>query len=344
VIKTNNMKKVYILFSTLLLAVAAHAQCDIIINSVQNVSCNGACDGTATATGIGFPPFTFSWAPGGQTVQNPTDLCPGTHTVTMTDANSCQTTETVTITEPAILTTQMSSNAVTCYGECDGEGISTPSGGTQPYTFEWDSAAGGQITATASNLCPGAYNVVVTDANGCTTTGWATITEPTALTIATSSVPTTCQACTDGSATANVSGGTPSYTYLWTPSGQTTQTATNLGAGSYTVTVDDAQGCTVMDTVVVSSPTGIVSNAPGIYLHVYPNPIYNVANIEVGHVEGEVMWITLFDVTGKLLESKQHNAPRGTTIQMNFENYPSGAYLMEVRAGDAKTTVKVFKQ
>lgn len=338
------MKKVYILFSMLLIATAGYSQCSVLIGNAQDVSCNGMCDGSASATGLGLPPFAFSWAPGGQTIQNPTDLCPGTHTVTMTDANSCQSTATVLISEPAVLTAQSSTNAVSCYGDCDGDATANVTGGTQPYTFDWDSASGNQITQTATNLCPGTYGVMITDANGCTTSTAATITEPNMLTIAASSVPTTCQACTDGSATASVTGGTPSYSYLWSPSGQTTQTATNLGAGSYTVTVTDAQGCTIMDTVVVNSPTGIVSNAPGIYLHVYPNPITNMANVEVGHVEGEVMVISVYDVTGKLLDSKQHNAPRGTTIQINFESYASGAYLMEVRAGDAKTTVKVFKQ
>lgn len=339
------MKKVYILFSTLLVAMAAHSQCSVFISNSSNVTCNGMCDGSASATGLGLPPYTFSWMPGGQTIQNPTDLCPGTHTVTMTDANSCQSTATVTITEPAVLTAVMSSNAVTCHGECDGEAIATVSGGTQPYQFEWDSAAGNQVTSTATDLCPGNYFVEVTDANGCTTINSVQITEPSALSVSTTSTPTSCQACTDGSATASVTGGTPSYDYAWSPSGQTTATAVNLASGSYTVTATDAQGCTIMDTVVVTAPTGIVSSTgSGIYMKVYPNPILNQANIEVGSVPGEVMWISLFDVTGKMLEAKQYNAPDGTTVQMNFEKYPSGAYLMEVRAGDAKTTVKVFKQ
>lgn len=338
------MKKIYILFSALLVTTAAYSQCSVFISNSQDVSCNGMCDGEATATGVGFPNYSFSWAPGGQTVQNPTNLCPGTHTVTMTDANSCVATATLLITEPAVLAATMTSNPVTCHGECDGEAVATTSGGTQPYQFDWDSAAGNQVTSTASNLCPGNYFVTVTDANGCTTVNSVQVTEPSALSVATTSTPTTCQACTDGSATATVSGGTPSYSYLWTPSGQTTQTAMNLASGTYTVTATDAQGCTISDTVQVLQPTGIVANGSGIYMNVYPNPILNMANIEVGTVPGQVMWISLFDVTGKMLESKQYNAPNGTTIQMNFENYPSGAYLMEVRAGDAKTTVKVFKQ
>ena len=338
------MKKIYILSIVLLTSIAGYSQCSVIINNTQNVSCNGMCDGTATATGVGLPTFTFSWAPGGQTVQNPTNLCPGTHTVTMTDANSCQSTATVLITEPAILTSPMSTNAVTCNGNCDGDATSAPSGGTQPYTFAWDTAANSQITGTATNLCPGTYSVTVTDANGCTVVNAVTVTEPNVLTISTSSTPTTCQACTDGSATAVVTGGTPSYSYVWAPGGQTTATASNLGSGSYTVTVTDAQGCTVMDTVTVLAPTGIIAHSGGIELNVYPNPIQNVANIEVMNAPDGVVLISIFDVTGKVIESKVHTAPDGTTVQVNFENYPSGAYLMEVRAGDSKVTVKVFKQ
>ena len=338
------MKKAYSILAMLLIGTAAYAQCSVIINNSQNVSCNGACDGSATATAVGFPTYSFSWAPGGQTVQNPIDLCPGTHTVTMTDANSCVATATITITEPPVLTSQTTSNSVTCNGNCDGDAIVIASGGTQPYAFAWDSATGNQVTATASNLCPGTYSVTVTDVNGCTTTNQASVTEPAALTVSSSSTPASCQACTDGSATAMVSGGTPSYTYLWTPSGQTTSAATNLGAGSYTVTVTDAQGCTANDTVVVLGPTGIETNGSGIYLHVYPNPIANVANIEVASAATGSITISTYDVMGRMIDSRIYAQVNGTTIQMNFEEYPSGAYLMEVKAGEAKTTVKVFKQ
>ncbi len=338
------MKKIYILSAFLLASVAGYSQCSVVVNSFTDVSCNGQCDGSANLTSLGFPSFTYAWLPGGQTVQNPTDLCPGTHTVTMTDANSCQSTATVTITEPALLTTAMTSNAVSCHGDCDGDATATPTGGTQPYAYAWDTTANSQVTATASALCPGTYTVVVTDANGCTTSNTVFITEPTALTISTSSIPASCQACTDGSATAVVGGGTPSYSYVWAPGGQTTATASNLGGGTYTVTATDAQGCTIMDTVVVTAPTGITAHSGGIELNVYPNPIQNVANIEVMHAPDDVILVSIFDVTGKMLDSKQHNAPDGTTLQVNFENYPSGAYLMEVRVGDSKVTVKVFKQ
>src|ERR1041385_7114785 len=119
---------------------------------------------------------------------------------------------------------------------------------------------------------------------------------------------------------------------MWQPGGQTTQTATNLGAGSYTVTVTDAQGCSIMDTVVVSSPTGIISSNGGISINIYPNPIVDVANIEIsnGPTDG-VVYITLFDVTGKMIQSKQDNVTKDDVAQVSFVNLPPGAYLMEVR-------------
>lgn len=339
------MKKVYIFIFFACIGTAAFGQCSVLVNSFTNVTCNGECDGSVNLSSLGLPPFTYSWAPGGQTVQNPADLCPGTHTVTMIDANSCQSTATVTITEPAVLTTAIATTDVSCNGDCDGSATATPSGGTQPYTFQWDSATGNQITSVATNLCPGIYSVVVTDANGCTTMGQAVITEPAVLTVTTSSVATSCQACTDGSATAFPSGGTPSYSYFWSPSAQTGQTASNLGGGDYTVTVTDAQGCTAMDTVTVQSPTGIISEDAGISVNVYPNPITDVANIEITSGPADaILFITLFDVTGKMVSSRQENAGRTDVVRMNFENLPPGAYLMEIRVNDAKMTVKVFRK
>jgi len=263
----------------------------------------------------------------------------------MVDANSCQSQATVTITEPAVLTAAMSTTDVSCNGDCDGSATATPAGGTQPYSYQWDSTANNQITPTATNLCPGIYSVVVTDANGCTTMGQAVISEPAVLMVTTSSIATTCQACTDGSATAYPSGGTPSYSYFWSPSAQTTQTATNLSGGDYTVTVTDAQGCTAMDTVTVQTPTGIISEDAGISVNVYPNPITDVVNIEVtsGPTDA-VLYISVFDITGKMVSSRQENAGRRDIVQMNFENLPPGAYLMEIRVNDAKMTVKVFRK
>ncbi|HTF05919.1 MAG TPA: T9SS type A sorting domain-containing protein [Bacteroidia bacterium] len=339
------MKKIYFFAALMLSSFAAYSQCSVIVTGSTNVSCNGACDGTVSLTTLGIPTYTYAWSPQGQTIQNPQDLCPGTHTVVMTDANSCQSTATVLITEPGVLTPSSQQTDVTCNGDCDGSATVTPSGGTQPYTYAWDSAAGNQTTATANNLCAGTYSVTVTDFNGCTAMHQVQITQPPPLTTTTSTLPATCQACTDGSASVYPSGGTPSYDYVWMPGGQTTQTASNLGGGTYTVVTTDAQGCTQTDTVTVFAPTGIIASNSGVSVSVFPNPVVNMANIEITNAPaGGVLLVSVFDVTGKLIESTQHNAAQHDVVQVSFENLPAGVYLMEIRMGDAKMTVKIFRQ
>ncbi|NNF01637.1 MAG: T9SS type A sorting domain-containing protein, partial [Bacteroidia bacterium] len=123
-----------------------------------------------------------------------------------------------------------------------------------PYSCVWSS---GDTTITATGLSAGTYTVVCTDANGCTTSGTVTVTEPPLLTTSTTSTMPTCNGGSDGSATTNPAGGTPPYAYLWDANAgnQMTMTATGLSAGTYNVTVTDANGCTVMDNVTVNQPT-----------------------------------------------------------------------------------------
>lgn len=339
------MKKLYIIAALLLSSLAVSAQCSVIVTGSTNVSCNGQCDGSATLSSVGLPSFTYLWMPGGQTVQNPSDLCPGTHTVTMTDANSCQSTATVTITEPAVLTASTTQTDPTCNGMCNGDATVTASGGTQFYTYQWDTTAQSQVTATASNLCAGEHSVEVTDANGCTTTATVSLAEPAVLAVSVSTIPTSCQACTDGSATASVSGGTPSYSYDWQPGGQTTATATNLGAGFYTVTITDAQGCSTTDTVEVMTPNGIVSAENNMNVHAFPNPVDKTLNIRFGQlpVNGKAV-ITLYSITGMQISSGQYAVGTEGLVQIDTEGLAPGAYLLKVRFDDAVRSFAVIRQ
>nr|MBK9651635.1 SprB repeat-containing protein [Bacteroidota bacterium] len=102
--------------------------------------------------------------------------------------------------------------------------------------------------------CSRHYTVTITDANGCTKVGTATITQPNALVLTVTGNNLTCNGNGGGSATASISGGVAPYTCLWTPTGQTTATATGLAAGSYTVQVTDANGCTVTGQVTLTQP------------------------------------------------------------------------------------------
>jgi hypothetical protein len=245
------MKHVYLAIVTVLAATALHSQCSVLVTGSTNVTCNGACDGSASVSTIGVPTFNYLWAPGGQTVQNPTNLCAGTHTVTMMDANSCVATATVMITEPLALAITTTQTDVTCNGACDGTANSTVTGGTAPYTYMW--MPGGLTTANVTALCEGAYTLTVTDNNGCTANATVTITQPNVLTMVISTNNVSCFGACDGVANSAPSGGTAPYTYAWTPGGQNT----SLCPGTYTVTVTDANGCMAVDSAMITEPPAL---------------------------------------------------------------------------------------
>jgi hypothetical protein len=223
-----------------------------------NVSCNGGSNASATVNvSGGAGGYTYAWSPSGGTAATATGLSAGTYTVTVTDANGCTTTQGFTITQPtALIATATAQTNVSCNGGANASATVSVSGGTSGYTYSW--APSGGTAAIATGLAAGTYTVIVTDANGCTATQNFTITQPTAL-VATAATQTnvTCNGGADGSATVSVSGGTSGYTYSWAPTGGTAATATGLSAGTYTVTVTDANGCVTTQGFTITQPTAI---------------------------------------------------------------------------------------
>ena len=147
------------------------------------LACNGDTDGevTATVTG-GLTPYTYLWDDAmAQTSATATGLGTGTYNVTVTDAIGNVVTSTIALTEPTALGASATMvSGVSCNGLSDGSASVLATGGTTGYTYLWDDAMA-QTTATATGLAAGTYNVIVTDANGCTATSSATVTEPAAL-------------------------------------------------------------------------------------------------------------------------------------------------------------------
>lgn len=235
----------------------------VVSTTVTNVTCNGACNGTATANPSGATPgYTYLWAPGGQTTQTATGLCPGTYTVTVTDANGCTRTATATITQPNALSVSATATSLACFGDCNAVATATITGGTPTYTIDWlPGNPTGDGTTTISALCSGTYTVNIVDANGCPATTNVTINQPTQLILNSSSTDVTCFGQCNGTASAIGGGGTPPYSFSWAPGGQTTATITNLCAGSYTVTIRDANNCTQTATITINQPTQVLPNA-----------------------------------------------------------------------------------
>lgn len=246
----------------------AHSQCGMTITpSANNITCNANCDGMASASVTGGTgPYTYLWNdPGAQSTASASGLCSGTYIVTVTDAVPCTQTETVTITEPALLSVSTYSVTNASCGNCNGFAGAQPTGGTPGYTFMWSNGSTG---SSANGLCAGTYTVMITDANGCTASTIFSITQgggQTPVATLTPTLPSSCAVC-DGSLSASASGGTPPYTYVWSPGGQTTSSISGLCSGFYTLSVTDVNGCWSATTHTLTAVnnttvTGTVTNA-----------------------------------------------------------------------------------
>jgi uncharacterized protein (DUF2141 family) len=191
------------------------------------------------------------------------NLGAGSYTVTVKDGNGCTTTQPVSITQPAsaLSSSVTSQTNVACFGGSTGSVTVAGSGGTSPYTYSIDGTNFGS-SGTFNNLGAGSYTVTVKDGNGCTTTQPVTITQPASALSASAS--TTSPPCSNGLGSISVvaSGGTSSYTYSidGTHFGSS-GTFNNLAAGSYTVTVKDANGCITTTGATVTTPPPIISSS-----------------------------------------------------------------------------------
>jgi hypothetical protein len=155
----------------------------------------------------------------------------------------------VAINEPDPLNVTVSGTNISCNGQNNGSATANPTGGTAPYSYSWSS---GQSTQTISGLAPGNYSVTVTDNASQTTSGAVQITEPDALTLAidASGTEINCNV-TSITLTANVSGGTQGYNYLWSTGAQASGITVTNG-GTYTITVTDAKLCTATSSVTIT--------------------------------------------------------------------------------------------
>ncbi|MBL0051106.1 MAG: SprB repeat-containing protein [Bacteroidetes bacterium] len=195
----------------------------------------------------------------GKTTSSNSNLSAGTYTATVTDANGCTATCSYTVTQPTPLVATCSGTNVTCKGASTGSAAVVASGGTAPYTYLWSN---GKTTASNNGLSAGTYTATVTDSKGCTAKCSYTVTEPSYVVATCSGTNVNCYGGNNGSASVTASGGTPSYTYMWS-NGKTTSSNSNLSAGTYTATVTDANGCTATCSYTVTQPTLLVATCSG---------------------------------------------------------------------------------
>ncbi|MCC6600123.1 MAG: gliding motility-associated C-terminal domain-containing protein, partial [Crocinitomicaceae bacterium] len=223
----------------------------VVYDGGFNVSCYNACDGgiNLTVSG-GIAPYTYQWELGNGQLDNAEDqinLCAGNYEVLVTDANNCSQLLQFTLTQPSQVQLEITESSfnggynISCFNACDGSISTTPSGGQAPYTVNWLSPS--LPTGPAhSDLCAGAYQIQVVDANNCSSTYNLTLTQPQLLTV---SIDTTF-ICSTGilQLCADVVGGTGPYGYSWSNEMGNSVCINEEEDGSSCVNITDNNGCT----------------------------------------------------------------------------------------------------
>ena len=238
-----------------------------------NISCNGEFDGAVGINVLGGEEcvtYDFVWTgPNGftSTDEDLTGLEAGTYIVVVSDVGGCSYTDSITLVAPDALDvdsllSDYNGVNISCGGAADGAIDLTISGGATPYSVSWNN---GEMTEDIDSLEAGTYTYTVVDANGCEITDSITLTGPIGLTssITTSNyngVNISCFGLADGSIDLTINDGTQPFSYLWN-NNETTEDIDSLQTGTYIVSIIDANGCTLQDSVTLVEPDDIVINS-----------------------------------------------------------------------------------
>lgn len=327
-------------------------------------SCGTPCDGTISGFATGTPgPFTFSLGTGAVQSGNQfvfTNLCEGTYDIIIEDGTGC--TEIITayvgldslssIIVDAIVD---NGNACSIATVCDASAVITTSGGVAPYQYSIDNGVTFQSNDTFPSLCAGTYVANVQDANGCSSIYTFVITGPQSLSIQSTEYFASCnnnQGGQNSYISVSGNGGAAPYTYLWSD-GTTSSVLQNPNAGTYTVIVTDANGCTISETFVV--PTNQCYTISGnVYVDVNGNCIYDSTDFPINcfvdlTATAGGPWLWIYDYTNANGDYSI-TAPAGTYyFDINgyaVNNYtvacPGATYSVTIDANNPNAVVDFF--
>ena len=235
---------------------------EIAFESKTDILCYGDTTGSVqvSVTG-GTLPYQYSWTESGGATYNTEDLSgvpAGNYQLTLTDANGCTDTLTVILNEPNNLVLNESKTDVTCYGSNNGTISLNVTGGVSPYTYVWNDLGNGPLR---SDLSPGVYDVTVTDSNNCQKSVQIEILEAPVFKIDPITTNISCFGEVDGSIDLNLIGGIAPLSITWADDSSAGLNRNNLSAGTYSVLIEDASGCTITETFSIIEPNEIVLDA-----------------------------------------------------------------------------------
>ena len=285
--------------------------------NIYDVNCFGGSDGSIDVlVSGGTSPYTYTWS-NGDSVNIISNLTSGSYFLSVIDNNNCLYTDSFVVSEPTQLVNSLNPINPTCSGFSNGSIISLISGSVPPYSFLWNT---GDTTQNLINITAGLYSVVINDSNNCILYDTVNITEPNPLLSIDSTTNVSCFGSTNAFVSFTLSGGTPGYLVnafgqsLAIPNPTTVSIPNNIPipAGVYPYTITDLQGCTLIDTVVITQPSPLLNTSSIGYITCNG---FNNGSISINPVGGTGPYTYLWST--------------GDTTQF-LVNIPSGQYFVSI--------------
>jgi gliding motility-associated-like protein len=272
------------------------------------VSCFGGANAMAAAIpGGGTQPYSYLWSDF-STDSARTGLLAGKYSVLLIDSAGCRSVDSINITQPSKIAIMSLQSDVSCFNGNNGSISVTDTGGTPGYSYSWST---GSTNPTIDSISAGIYTVVVTDLNSCTVAAPFEVTQPTQIQTTFISIHPNCFASENGSISVIALQGVPPYSYQWnTTPAQTSATASELKGGAYTVTVMDANSCTVASTDTLSQPDSLAVST-----NASASKCYDVGSGQViANVTGGLPPY-VYELAGQIQTSDTFNAlPKGNYV------------------------------
>ena len=296
------------------------------IRSVTNVLCNGDNDGAIDVSVVGgIGPYEYKWN-NGATTQDLESVPAGKYSLQLRDANGCARTLDAEVTQPGALNVTLDNiEHIMCHGDLKGKIEVTVEGGVKPYQYSWSNGATQEDIAA---LPAGSYTLTVTDANGCIQTLTAVVKQPPLLQANIVNIDQiACNGDTNGAIALKVVGGAKPYRFRWN-NGETSQNLVQVGAGAYTVHIEDANGCSQTLTAVINEPSKLASSL--------------VSTKDVSCYDGKDGYINIAVKGG--VAPYQYQWSNGTTKQ-DLTEIPKGDYTVKIAdangCADSLPTVQI---
>ena len=305
------------------------------------LGCHDVAGGFVDANVLGGQmPYTYSWNTG-DTTASIDSLTGGTYTLTVTDGNGCVTTRAFVVDAPNPLVVSTTSvEDVSCFGGSDGAITAAAVGGEGAFLYRWDTAPVVNSPALSA-VEAGTYTLTVEDELGCVRTLEVEITEPDSLAV-TFDVRTEDPAgASDGRAEATVTGGTPPYTYTWEGNISDSAAIDSVAGGTYTLTVTDDNGCTLVDSVTIDVTSSIEVLAGLNRYQVFPNPAQDRLTVALGLDAPQAVLIELYDLQGRRLQSRSYEQTSDLQAQLDLSKVPAGLYLLSVEVNGYRLQEKL---